>query len=334
MKWSLRLLLSGVLFTSLSTLEEDRIKGNTFHKECYFESEYQKRESQAVDFQSYLQKHAQHLISPYLNPILAQEESDNLSRFKTDGTAANYADQSPHKRNSTSTEFNFIANRPYIGASGGFGNINSSREPFIIKSGLINQVKDQPTFLGLLSVNPKNSGLSGRLYTGIVAGIFTPLAIGAEVGYSYYKFSSVYSSEDIAYDPYADFKYYDKIKNSGFGIDILANTSVSYKRIVLAMKAGFQYAIQKGNVYSRLTATEQGQAAIDLPLRNAQFKKNRMLPEILFQAKWRLLPSLPIYIGFSYQYVFGEKPDNAEDNQFNQVNSRQMATLDIELLGW
>lgn len=230
--------------------------------------------------------------------------------------------------------YGLVANRPYLGASGGFGEVKTSRESFMIRSGLITQVQDQPTFLGLLSVSPKNGGLSGRLYAGIVSAICNPIAIGPEVGYSYYKFSSVASNEEIAYANYADFHYYDKIKYSAFGADLLGNVSLIYKRMTLAVKSGIQFAVQKGTVYSRLTVTEEGGTAEDLPLRDIEFKRCKVLPEIIFQAKWQIVASLPIYVGFSYQYVWGEKIDNSGDNNFSQVNSRNMATLDIEIHGW
>ncbi|WP_133128428.1 hypothetical protein [Legionella nagasakiensis] len=221
----------------------------------------------------------------------------------------------------------------YFGLSGGYGNIKSSREPFIIKSGLINQIQDQNTFIGLLNVNPENGGASGRIYTGFSAKISNrfPISLGPEIGYSHYASSTVSASEHIAFDPYVDLNYNDQITNKAYGLDLLLNASFTYQRIILSLKPGVQYAIQKGTVYSRLTAAQEGEELIDLPLRNSKFKTNKVLPEIAFQAKWQVIPNKPVFLGLSYQYVHGQKTDNYEDNKFDQVNTRNMASIDIEL---
>ncbi len=220
---------------------------------------------------------------------------------------------------------------PYLGISGGLGDIESSRKPFIIKSALINQIKGQSTFLGLLSVDPKSSGLSGRIYTGVVTELPWALdfGLGAEIGYSHYATSTVTSNETIAYETYVNFTYNDKTTNEGYGVDLLLNTSYSYQNITVNLKPGVQYAIQNGITYAHLNADTEN-TNFNLPLRDAKFKLSNVVPELIFQAKWQLLPTNPLFLGLSYQYVWGKKPDDSQDGLFDQVNIRKMATIDLE----
>lgn len=228
----------------------------------------------------------------------------------------------------------FNANRFYVGASGGFGDVKSSREPFIIRSGIIDQVQDQATFLGLLSVNQENGGLSGRLYTGYYLRVVENFCIAPEFGYSHYKKSVVSSYEDIPFEPYVEILYQDSEINEAYGMDFLINLTYTYKRLAFSLKGGCQYAIQKGPYTSLLEVRQSNEDLISLPIRNAEFKQNRVVPEIIAQFKWQLIPNFPLCLGVSFQYVFGQQTDNARDGVLDLVNQRKMLTLDLELLGF
>lgn len=219
----------------------------------------------------------------------------------------------------------------YVGLSGGLGEIDSNPKPLVVTTGLLGKMSDSATFLSLLTVSPQSSGLSGRVYVGSVASISDRYAIGLgpEIGYSQYASSSVTSFEHIAYAPYISFRYKDRITNEGYGIDLLLNASWAYKQIVLALKPGVQYSVQHGVFYSALEAKTIAED-FKLVLKNGQFKSSKISPEVIFQAKWQVFATKPIYLGLSYQYVQGQQVDNYESISFAHINERQMATIDLQ----
>lgn len=206
----------------------------------------------------------------------------------------------------------------------GYGRIAPSSEDALIDASIAGSLLEQ-----LLNTNNRSGGFSWRVFgNGLVK--FSPyVAIGAELGFSYYPTLKQTQELAVALGTLA-IDLQRSIKSTGYGTDLLLDI-VFYplSRLAFSIKPGIQFAYQSNQTNLNLAIP----SAPFLFNTEAKYHNTAFLPEIVLSldalslnkfcgCKW--INS----IGLSYQHVFGhnDSPDG------KRVNSRDMIGLNLGVL--
>lgn len=160
-----------------------------------------------------------------------------------------------------------------------------------------------------------SGGFAGRVYLGYLMPTSGAWLFGPEVSYSYYSNNTYFfeDSDDSSVD----------LKQSGYGIDLLFNATYMLTNTVnVAIKPGFQYAFE---TYNSDPQSWEGSAS----------KTSQILPEVNLEVNWQVSQSMPLFVGASYQCVFGNGTNNVgeyDNGGTLNVSSRDMVTLNLEYL--
>lgn len=180
------------------------------------------------------------------------------------------------------------------------------------------------SFDNVTEASSQSGGFSGRVYVGYLSS-FNPASawlFGPEIDYSYYHNNTYTARFDLDNNPIQN------ITQSGYGIDFLLNATYMLSNTVnIAIKPGFQYASEK---FSTPFVVTDG--AVE-PNSALSMNTTSVLPEINLEANWQVMPNKPLFIGASYQYVWGNGINNVDDF-FNTgsiaASSRDMLALNVE----
>lgn len=152
----------------------------------------------------------------------------------------------------------------------------------------------------------KSKGFSGRIYIGYLLPTNSAWLFGPELGYSGYQNDTYFAPVD------------DSLPNteqSADGVDLLLNATYLLNQSVnLAIKPGVQFASE---TFTSASGSTQG-----------FITHNKVIPELNVEANWQAFSRTPFFVGLSYQYAFGEHPNNGA----TLVTSRQMIAFNLEYL--
>lgn len=234
----------------------------------------------------------------------------------------------------------------YLGLGLGYGWIDSNPSTFF--GSLLGNTTD----LGILSpilnpiLNPtrESGGFGGRIYTGYMFDVTEKFMMGPEFGFSMY--TSTTADEDASQalgllakliggsDPESliDIDYASSAETKGYGFDLLINASYyPTKRFSFYVKPGIQIAYEKTSYdldfkYSELDLLT-GQGMVIPFTSDYSYSTTMVTPEVIIGGNWRLMDSMPIFLGASYQHVFSTYSWNDTNDR---VSDRDLFTFNLE----
>mgnify|MGYP000710589014 CR=1 FL=1 len=159
-----------------------------------------------------------------------------------------------------------------------------------------------------------SGGFSGRIYTGYLFNASAKWSFGPELGYSFYANNS---------STYVDwFGQAIVSKVSANGVDLLLNATYSLNnKMSFSVKPGVQYSFEKDS------RTNDGFAEY--------YNASGIRPEIDLAAQWQITESQPLFLGASYQYVWGNTTANDDGGPTNRdtiIHDRSMLTANLEYM--
>lgn len=146
-------------------------------------------------------------------------------------------------------------------------------------------------------------GFSGHFGVGYIYSTTGSWSFGPELGYSFYANSTATDGTDNA-------------KMSASGLDMLLNASYALNnRVNLDIKPGVQFSFQK---YTVAGTTSLSSTAVR--------------PEINLGVNWKLLQNKPLYLGASYQYVWGNMQNTASTISNSSISDRDMFAVNLQYM--
>jgi len=215
-----------------------------------------------------------------------------------------------------------VHGKVYIGIAAAYGRIEYG-DVSVISSGILAGLIDVAS-----NTHTTTGGLCGRGFVGAYAEITDTVALGGEVGFTYYP-----SAKARTYIPFSG-----KIKSEAYGADLVGSLFLfPIPQLFVAIKPGIQLGYQKNNIaldlkplFSALGIT----SLAGIPLGNGDFKDRyvitQLLPEVIVSTGWwfKRCWGTDIEIEFFYQHVWGQ--DSAPPSEL--ISSRDAIGLTFEFI--